>query len=237
MLQCVVVSSAAAAALAFAAPAYAETMLKVSLHSDLKIIDPIWTTALISTHHGNMIYDTLFALDEKLEVKPQMVDKWEVSPDKLTWTFTLRDGLEWHDGQPVTAEDCVASIKRWGPRIDGPEADGRGDRLRAPDARTIKMVLKEPYGLVLELLGKSSNVPFMMPKPVAEGDPNTQITDATGSGPFIFKKDEWKPGEKAVYVKNPKYKPRRSRPRAWPAARSPRSTASSGSRSPTSRPR
>jgi peptide/nickel transport system substrate-binding protein len=81
--------------------------------------------------------------------------------------------------------------------------------LSAPDAKTIKMVLKEPYGLVLESLGKSSsNVAFMMPKRVADGDPNTQITDATGSGPFIFKKDEWKPGEKAVYLKNPKYKPR-----------------------------
>src|SRR5258708_34485757 len=84
------------AAAAFAIPAAsasAQTTLKVTLHSDLKIIDPIWTTALISTHHGNMVYDTLFALDDKLEAKPQMVDKWEVSPDKLTWTFTLRDGL------------------------------------------------------------------------------------------------------------------------------------------------
>jgi peptide/nickel transport system substrate-binding protein len=85
--------------------------------------------------------------------------------------------------------------------------------LTAPDAKTIKMVLKEPYGLVIESLGKSaSNIPFMMPKRVADTDPNTQITDATGSGPFIFKKDEWKPGEKAVYVKNPKYKPRNEPP-------------------------
>src|SRR5262245_120198 len=199
-----------AAVFAFARSAAAETVLKVSLHSDLKIIDPIWTTALISTHHGNMVYDTLFAMDEQLQVKPQMVDKWETSADKLTWTFTLRDGLEWHDGQPVTAADCVASIKRWaakdtmGLKLMSVVAD-----LSAPDAKTIKMVLKEPYGLVLESLGKSSsNVAFMMPKRVADGDPNTQITDATGSGPFIFKKDEWKPGEKAVYVKNPKYKPR-----------------------------
>src|SRR5947207_10308536 len=103
-----------AAALAFASPAAAQSTLKLALHSDLKIVDPVWTTALISTHHGYMVYDTLFALDENLQVKPQMVDKWEVSPDKLTWTFTLRDGLEWHDGKPVTAEDCVASIKRWG---------------------------------------------------------------------------------------------------------------------------
>src|ERR1041385_7306057 len=108
--------AAVAALFAFAGTAGAETVLKVSLHSDLKIIDPIWTTALISTHHGNMVYDTLFAVDEKLQVKPQMVDKWDVSGDKLTYTFTLRDGLEWHDGKPVTGEDCVASIKRWAAR-------------------------------------------------------------------------------------------------------------------------
>jgi peptide/nickel transport system substrate-binding protein len=190
--------------------ARAETVLKVSLHSDLKIIDPVWTTALISTHHGNMVYDTLFAVDEKLQVRPQMVDTWTVSPDKLTWTFVLRDGLEWHDGKPVTAEDCVASIRRWAAKDGmGQKLMGEVAELVASDARTIKMVLKEPYGLVLESLGKSSsNVPFMMPKRVAETDPNKQITDATGSGPFIFKKDEWKPGEKAVYVRNPKYRPR-----------------------------
>ena len=182
----------------------------MALHSDLKIIDPIWTTALITQHHGYLVYDTLFALDDKLQVKPQMVEKWDTSPDKLTWTFTLRDGLAWHDGKPVTAEDCVASLKRWGAK------DAMGQKLMsfvsdlsAPDDKTIKMVLKEPYGLVLNTLGKpGSNVPFMMPARVASTDPNTQITDATGSGPFIFKKDEWKPGEKAVYVKNTNYKPR-----------------------------
>jgi len=202
--------AAVAALLAFAGSAGAETVLKVSLHSDLKIIDPIWTTALISTHYGNMVYDTLFSVDADLKPQPQMVDKWTVSDDKLTWTFTLRDGLEWHDGQPVTAADCVASIKRWAAK------DSMGQKLMsvvtdlgAPDAKTIKMVLKEPYGLVLDSLGKpSANVPFMMPKRVADTDPNTQITDYVGSGPFIFKKDEWKPGEKSVYVKNPKYKPR-----------------------------
>src|SRR5262249_58615263 len=93
---------ALAASFAFAASASAETVLKVALHSDLKIIDPIWTTALISTHHGNMVYDTLFAVDEKLQVKPQMVDKWDVSADKLTYTFTLRDNLVWHDSTPTT---------------------------------------------------------------------------------------------------------------------------------------
>ncbi|MFL5221313.1 MAG: ABC transporter substrate-binding protein [Microvirga sp.] len=188
--------------------------LRAALHSDLKIVDPIWTTALISVHHGYMIYDTLFALDDKLEVRPQMVDRHEVSPDKRTWTFVLRDGLAWHDGQPVTAEDCIASLKRWGAR------DTMGQKLlsfvagfEAPDEKTIRMTLKEPYGLVLQTLAKpGANVPFMMPKRVADTDPNQQITDFTGSGPFTFRNQDWKAGEKAVYVKNPKYKPRSDPP-------------------------
>src|SRR5262245_12755001 len=90
-----------AASLAGAPVASADTTLRAAMHSDLKIIDPVWTTALISTHHGRMIYDTLFVLDAKLEIKPQMVDSWTVSEDKLTWTFKLREGLEWHDGTPV----------------------------------------------------------------------------------------------------------------------------------------
>src|SRR4029079_5529062 len=85
--------------------------LRVLMHSDLKIIDPIWTTAYIVRNHGYLIYDTLFALDAKLEPKPQMVESWQASADKLIWDFYLRDGLAWHDGTPVTSADCVASIK------------------------------------------------------------------------------------------------------------------------------
>src|SRR5262249_2263663 len=101
---------------ALASPAMAPKPLRLVPHSDLKVLDPIWTTAFISRNHGYLIYDTLFAKDAQMRVQPQMVDKWEASPDKLTWTFTLRDGLEWHDGTTVTAEDCIASIKRWGVR-------------------------------------------------------------------------------------------------------------------------
>ncbi|TMJ25172.1 MAG: ABC transporter substrate-binding protein, partial [Alphaproteobacteria bacterium] len=190
--------------------ATAQTTLRLVAHSDLKVLDPIWTTAFITRNHGYMIYDVLFAKDAKGEIKPQMVDKYEVSPDKLTWTFTLRPGLEWHDGKPVTAEDCVASIKRWAARDAlGQQLIGATAELMVLDPQSFRLTLKEPFGLVLEALGKpSSNVPFMMPKKVAETDPNKQLDDYTGSGPFIFKKDEWKPGEKIVYAKNPKYKPR-----------------------------
>ena len=202
-------ASALAGAMMLAVPASAQT-LRAVMHSDLKIIDPIWTTAYIVRNHGYMIYDTLLAVDEKFIVKPQMLETWTVSADKLTYAFTLRDGLEWHDGQPVTSEDCIASIKRWAAKDSmGQKLLSFTQELKAIDARTFQLVLKEPYGLVIDSLGKpSSNVPFMMPKRVADGDPNKQLDDPIGSGPFIFKKDEWKPGEKVVYVKNPKYKPR-----------------------------
>src|SRR6185369_12123409 len=99
-------------AAAVAAPLASAQTLKVVMHSDVKALDPIWSGAYITRNHAYMIYDTLFAIDEKLQVKPQMVESWNTSPDGLIWTFTLRDGLEWHDGTPVTSEDCVASLKR-----------------------------------------------------------------------------------------------------------------------------
>jgi peptide/nickel transport system substrate-binding protein len=205
---------AAAALLGFVGPARAEKTLRAVMHSDLKILDPIWTTAYIVRNHGYMIYDTLFATDANGEVQPQMVGKYDVSPDRLTHTFTLRDGLTWHDGQPVTAEDCVASIKRWAAKdTSGQKLMTFVSAIEIKDAKTFVMQLKEPTGLVLLGLGKpSSNVPFMMPKRVAETDPNTQISDFTGSGPFVFKRDEWKPGNRTVYVKFNKYQPRSEAP-------------------------
>jgi peptide/nickel transport system substrate-binding protein len=197
-----------------AGPAWAQTTLRVVMHSDLKIVDPIWTTAYITRNHGYMIYGTLFAMDAKGEIRPQMVDRQEISADKLTYTMTLRDGLLWHDGKPVTAEDCVASIKRWSAK------DSMGQKMMSfvkdmvvVDPKTFRILLNEPTGLVLQALGKpSSNVPFIMPKRVAETSPNDQISDFTGSGPFIFRREDWKPGDKAAYVRNPQYKPRPEAP-------------------------
>ena len=103
---------ALAAGLGAAPVAQAQKVLRVAMHSDLKIIDPIWTTAYISRNHAYMVYDTLFALDATGEIKPQMVDTHTVSADGLLYSFTLRDGLLWHDNQPVTSEDCIASIRR-----------------------------------------------------------------------------------------------------------------------------
>src|SRR6476660_1387319 len=199
---------------ALTSPALAQTTLRVVMHSDLKILDPIWTTAYIVRNHGYMIYDVLLAQDEKGDIKLQMLEKYETAPDNKSYTFTLRDGLLWHDGQPVTSEDCIASIKRWAAKDSlGQKMMTFVDSIAVVDAKTFTIKLKEPTGLVLLGLSKpSSNVPFMMPKRVAETDPNKQIEDFTGSGPFVFARDEWKPGDKAVFVKFDKYKPRAEPP-------------------------
>lgn len=148
---------AAAAIPTFAGDALAQKTLRFVPHSDLKILDPIWTTAYVTRNHGYMVYDTLFGMDEKGEIKPQMVDKYDVSADKLTHTLTLRDGLMWHDDKPVTAEDCVASIKRWGAKDSmGQKLLSFVDKLTAKDAKTIVITLKSPTGLVLSALGKPS---------------------------------------------------------------------------------
>ena len=190
--------------------ARAESVLKVIPHADLKNLDPIWTTAYITRNHGYMIYDTLFAMDESFTPQPQMVEDWTTSEDGLTWTFNLRAGLKWHDGADVTAADCVASLERWGKRDGmGQQLFGAMESLTAEDADTIVMKLSEPYGLVLESIGKiSSNVPFMMPARVAATDAFEQIDDYTGSGPFVFQKDEWVPGSTVVYTKFDDYVPR-----------------------------
>jgi len=198
-------------------PALAQAkVLKFIPQADLRILDPIATTAYITRNHGYMVYDTLFAINAKFEVKPQMVDKWDLSKDGLTYTFTLRPGLKFHDGQPVTPADCIASIDRWSKR------DALGQKLAeateswtAVDAKTFRLKLKKPFPLTLDALAKpSSNVPFIMPERIAKTDPFKNIEDPTGSGPFKMVKAEWVPGNKVVYVKNTDYIPRKEAP-SW----------------------
>lgn len=144
--------------------------LKMVPHAVLRLLDPVGTSAYITRNHGYLIYDTLFGFDEKFMPQPQMVGNWNVSGDGLVYTFTLRDGLRFHDGAPVTSDDCIASLSRW------MKSDMTGERLArsvkemaAVDAKTFKIVLNAPFASMLEALAKpSTNVPFIMPKRVVE---------------------------------------------------------------------
>ena len=213
-------TAAAAAALAlFLGPTTGRTeagptTLRFIPQADLRSIDPIWTTAYVTRNFGYLVFDTLFSLDKDFKPQPQMVDRWTVSDDKLTYRFILRDGLKWHDGQPVRAADCVASLERWGKRDTlGQKLMEAVGEMRAIDDKTFTISLKSPFPLILDALGKlSSNVPFMMPEQLAKTDAYQQIPEAIGSGPFKFLKEEWEPGHKAVFIKNTDYVPREEAP-------------------------
>ncbi|HEU4987710.1 MAG TPA: ABC transporter substrate-binding protein [Rhizobiaceae bacterium] len=187
------------------------------MHSGLRVLDPIITTAHITRDHGYMIYDVLIAVDENFEPQPQMAD-WKVSDDDLVYTFTLRDGLKFHDGAPVTAEDAVASLKRWGERDSGGQLIfDVTESLEATDEKTITWKLKEPFPPFLETVAKQSAVPpFIMPKRIAETPSSEPIKEYIGSGPFVFVEEEYQPGVSVTYEKFADYVPREEEP-SWMA--------------------
>jgi peptide/nickel transport system substrate-binding protein len=185
--------------------------VRAVMHAEVKFLDPHFTTADITQVHGYMIYDTLFALDANGQPQPQMVEAYRVSADKLTYTFTLRDGLKWHDGKPVRAADAVASLKRWAIKdAAGQKLMARAASLEATGEKSFVLKLKEPYGLTIRALAKEySYVPFIIPERQAAQDPSKPFEgEKVGSGPFMFVEKEWVPGSKTVYVKFKDYLPR-----------------------------
>ncbi|RUV24686.1 ABC transporter substrate-binding protein [Mesorhizobium sp. M5C.F.Ca.IN.020.32.2.1] len=176
----------------------------------LTVFDPIFTTTDFSQIHGLAIYDTLFATDSKLLPQPQMVGKWGVSDDKKTYTFELRDGLGWHDGTPVTAADCVASIRRWGQVASGGQLImARASDISKKDEKTFTITLKEPLGLLIDILATiAGSSLFIMREKDADRPATEQVTTNIGSGPLKFNHALAKPGANFTYDRNDKYVPR-----------------------------
>ncbi len=196
---------------AMSAPGIAqESVLRYVPSSDLPTLDPSQTTARITGMMGHLVFDTLFSMDSKLQPHPQMVDNYTVSDDGMVYRFTLRDGLAWHDGTPVTAEDCVASLERFFAK------DGMGGSLKASmeslvveDEKTFVLTLNKPFGMVLDVLAKVDQpIPFMYPKSLIGDDPSVPFTVPVGSGPYVFNAEESKGGIQLVFDKNEAYVPR-----------------------------
>ena len=194
-----------------ASPAVAQPKtLIVAPHAEPKVFDPHQTGVNITTMHAAMIYDQLFGWDEKMAAQPQAVGNHTVSPDKLTYTFTLRPGQVFHDGTPVTTKDVIATLTRTLKRDTQiqklAEAIASMERV---DDRTFVVKLKEPFGFVEHLIGGSNNVSGgIMREKEAMTDPFTPINEYIGSGPYKFSRAEWAPGSKIVYEKHAAYQPR-----------------------------
>jgi peptide/nickel transport system substrate-binding protein len=211
----------ATAAATLAAPrigaAQGTKLLKFIPQADLVVLDPIWTTATVTRNHAFLVFDTLYGHDAAFKAQPQMAAGATTEADGKIWKITLRDGLMFHDGTPVLARDCVASIKRWGKR------DGFGqallastDDISAGDDKTIIFRLKAPFPLLLDALAKSTAAPcIIMPERLARTDAFTQVTEMVGSGPFRFKADEHMAGNLTVYEKFAGYKPRADGKPEW----------------------
>jgi peptide/nickel transport system substrate-binding protein len=216
-------AAGAGAAAALAAPRIARAdegrVLKFIPQSDVTVLDPVWTTAYVTRNHGYMIFDTLYGTDGDLTPSPQMVAGDTVEDDGRRVTLRLRDGLEWHDGEPVLARDCVASIQRWAKRDTfGQTLMAVTDEISAPGDNTIMFRLKKPFPLLQAALGKSpTNFCAMMPERLAMTDPFKQVTEMVGSGPYKFVAGERVPGHLLVYERFADYRPRQSGGSDWTA--------------------
>lgn len=183
------------------------------LNGGITNFDPYSTTTYHTVDHGLAIYDMLFAFDSKLTRQPQMVEKWSVSDDKKSYTFELRDGLGFHDGTPVTAADCVASIRRWGQTAGGKLVMGRTKDVSKKDDKTFTIALREPLALLIDQMADSTNyLLLIMREKDADRPPTQRVTEHIGSGPFKFNETLFRPGVRYVYDRNEKYVPRQEPP-------------------------
>jgi len=207
-----------AAASLVAAPAIAQpartSVLRFTPQSNLVSLDPIWTTATVTANHGYYVYDTLYAVDGKLQPKPQMAESHETSADGRVWRIRLREGLRFHDGTPVRAVDCISSIERFAKSDEFGKLLGKVvDRWMAIDDRTFEVRLSQPFPLLLDVLAKpDSRVPFIMPERLARTAPTTAINEVIGSGPYRFLPDEFNSGSRVAYAKFTDYVPRPEAP-------------------------
>ena len=205
---------------AFPAPAISQGAAPKALRfvpqANLANFDPIWGTQYVVRNASVLVWDTLYGFDDKLEPQRQMVEGEEVSQDGKTWTFKLREGMRFHDGEPVLSKDVVASLVRWMPRDPmGQLLRGLNEELVAVDDRTFRWRLKAPFPKMKMALGKNATpMAFIMPERIARTDSFTQISEYIGSGPMRFVRNEWVPGAKSVFQKFDQYVPR-SEPASW----------------------
>ncbi len=185
--------------------------VKIVSQASINSLDPVWTSAYVTIAVAQHMFETPFGWDSSLTAQPRMVESWEVSSDNLKYTFTLRDGLLFHDGRQVTAEDAVASINRWLSWSRGTSSMMKSfaveDPLAVVDEMTFSLQLKEPYGSVISSFGLPHATPVIMPKDVVGGRIASEVVEEwVGSG--VYKFDTWEPGHQVVLDRHASYTPR-----------------------------
>ena len=209
---------ALAPSLGLSVPAIAQDMRARTLRfvpsTDLVSLDPVLSTALVAVQHGFHVFDTLYGVDGQMRARPQMAEGHQISPDGRAWTIRLREGLLFHDGEPVRSRDCAASLERWARRDTfGRVYQTAVEAYETPDDRTLVIRLKRPFPMLADALAKPHSQPaFIMPERIVRAAGDSAITEITGSGPYRFLRDEWSSGNLIAYGRFDGYRPRSEAP-------------------------
>ncbi|TDL30797.1 ABC transporter substrate-binding protein [Jeotgalibacillus sp. S-D1] len=177
--------------------------LKVAYQAQPDTLDPTVTTAEATAFPARLMYESLVTLNENYEVTAQLAESYEISEDGKTISFKLREGIKFHNGKEMLADDVIASLTRWQENSSLTKSILAGSQWKKIDDYTIDLILSKPSSIVLHILADQTQLAAIMPKEIIEAADPTGATEYIGTGPFKF--DEWKQDQYIHFVKNEEY--------------------------------
>lgn len=186
--------------------AFAQTQLNVAMKAQPPTLDLHITSTNTVRNVGAHINEGLFAFDSKFQPQPMLAESFERSDDGLTYTFAIRKGVKFHNGDELQAADIVASIGRWMKRSSfGRTLAKNTESLEATGDHTVVLKLNEPVSFVIMSLATWRAGPFIFPEEVITAAGDERITEYVGTGPFKFV--EWNEGQDIILERFDDYSP------------------------------
>lgn len=168
-------------------------------------LDPLVTTVTATRDVARHIFESLVVFNYDYEVKPMLAESWEESSDGKMYTFHLREGIKFHNGKEMTADDVVASMNRWKDKSVYAQAFFVGAEFRKEDDYTVSLELENPSVFILPLMASMDQFPVIMPEEVVNAATETGVEEYIGTGPFKF--EEWKQDQYILLERYAGYQP------------------------------
>ena len=181
-----------------------ETRLKVALTAQPPTLDPPLTVSQAALDVAQNFFETLYTQDGNFNPTPMLAKSCEISDDRRTYTFRLREGVLFHNGKEMDADDVAASMNYWLEKSARARNLLSGSKFEAKDRYTVVLTLPNPTGDVLSLMSAQANFPAIRPRDVIERATEKGVAEYVGTGPFVF--EEWKPDQYIRLTRNPNYR-------------------------------